>query len=445
MEFASVVVLVLGVGLGFALGWLLRKNKAGDEVVAYQPELERENAGLKALMEEKEKRLLAAEKVFHEQKEALLSHTRINSASEAEIKNLKEKLDGQKEEMNKLQEKFTLEFENLATKILKSNTSEFAESNQKRLDQILDPLKEKIVSFEKQVQEKYIDEAKERSKLEERIIELTKLSHTMSEEAHNLTTALKGDNKTQGNWGEMVLERILEASGLEKGREYTVQHSTENWEGSRIQPDVVINLPDDKHIIVDSKVSLTAYQQLVSAEHEEDRQRFVKAHVLSLKSHIKSLSEKNYQSAKGVNSPDFVLLFMNSEPGFSTALKADQELWAYAWERKIVLVTPSTLLATLRTISSIWKHERQTQNAIDIAEQSGRLYDKFVGFVEDLEKVKRGINQSNDAYEAAMNKLKNGSGNLIGRVEKIKKLGAKTNKSLSRELLNEESEEELEQ
>jgi DNA recombination protein RmuC len=445
MEITSIIVLLIGLGAGFGLGWLLGKGRSGEQEPVFQADLERENAGLKVLLEEKEKRLQAAEKVFLEQKEALIEHTRTISASAAEIKNLKEKLELEKAEMEKMHQNNVLQFENLANRILKTNTEEFAETNQKRLDQILAPLKEKIGSFEKQVQEKYLDETKERSKLMEKISELSKLSQTMSEEAHNLTTALKGDNKTQGNWGELVLEKILEASGLEKGREYTVQHSTENREGSRIQPDVVVHLPEDKHIIVDSKVSLTAYQEMVNAETEEERKQYLKAHILSLKNHIKLLSEKNYQLAKGVNSPDFVLLFMNSEPGFSAALRADHELWTYAWERKIVMVTPSTLLATLRTISSIWKHEQQTQNAIDIADQSGRLYDKFVGFVKDLETIKKGINQSNDAYEAAMNKLKNGNGNLISRTERLKKLGAKANKSLPRELLNAENDEGAEE
>jgi DNA recombination protein RmuC len=444
MDLSLILVLVLGVALGFALGWLAQKNKpAGLVSDAANPELERENARAGALLNDAEKRLVEAAQVFRQQREELVVKEKELSAQHVEIKNLREKLDMQKKEVEELQEKFTLTFENLANKILKSNSTEFAESNQKKLDQILNPLKEKIVSFEKQVQEKYLDETKERSKLLEKIDELTRLNQSIGVEAHNLTNALKGDNKAQGNWGELILESILEKSGLVRDREYTLQYSTENAEGKKIQPDVIVNLPDSKHIIIDAKVSLTAYQAYVNADDDLERDRYLKAHVLSVRSHIKQLSEKNYQSGKGVNSPDFVLLFMNLEPGFSAALKADNELYFFAQERQIVIVSPSTLLATLRTISSVWKHERQTQNAIEIARRSGALYDKFVGFIEDLQKIKRGIDTSRDAYEAALNKLQHGSGNLIRRVEHIRELGAKATKRIPGDVLTDNAEDQL--
>lgn len=435
MDFFSIFLLLLGLGLGFALGWLFKRNtrQEGDPT-AVNAQLEREHAVLGSKVEDAERRLQEAEKVFRQQREELLVKERDLSALTVENKNLAEKLKTQREDIEKLQESFQLKFENLATKILKQNTTEFAETNQTRLDQILTPLKEKIVSFEKQVQDKYLDETKERSKLMEKIDELARLNQTISAEAQNLTNALKGDNKAQGNWGELILEKILENSGLTRDREYVLQYSTENSEGKRIQPDVVVNLPDNKHIIIDSKVSLIAYQKYVNTTDDLERDGFLKEHVLSVRTHIRNLSEKNYPSGKGVNSPDFVLLFMNLEPGFSLALKADQDLWHYAQERHIVIVSPSTLLATLWAIASVWKHERQTQNAIEIARQGGALYDKFVGFIEDLQKIKKGIDTSQEAYDAAFNKLKHGNGNLIGRVDKLRRLGAKTRKLIPGEI-----------
>ena len=253
-------------------------------------------------------------------------------------------------------------------------------------------------------------------------------------------TALKGDNKQQGNWGEMVLEKVLERSGLKAGEEYKMEFATTNSENERIRPDAVIFLPDNKHVIVDSKVSLVAYSACVNALNEEDRMKFLKAHIESLRNHIKLLSDKNYQTAIGLQSPDFVLLFVPIESSFSLAVQGDAELFNYAWDRKIVIVSPSTLLATLRTIASIWKQERQTRNAIEIAEEGGKLYDKFVAFVDDLIKVGNGIKKTQGDYEDAMKKLHEGSGNLVRRAEKMKELGAKTSKQLPQGLIDRASE-----
>ena len=261
-------------------------------------------------------------------------------------------------------------------------------------------------------------------------------SKQIQEDANNLTKALKGDNKKQGNWGEVILERVLERSGLVKDQEYRIQSSFSTANGNRVQPDVIIDLPDQKHIVVDAKVSLIAYEKSVNAETEEDRDLFIKQHLLSLKNHIQDLSNKNYQALYQINSPDFVLLFIPIESSFGIAVQKDAELFNYAWERKVVIVSPSTLLATLRTISSIWKQERQNRNVLEIARLSGTMYDKFVGFITDMESIGRNIRQSQDAYEKAFSKLSSGAGNLATTADKIKKLGAKTTKQIDRKFLD---------
>jgi DNA recombination protein RmuC len=417
--------------LGFALGWLLKKSKSADiENVDDSEQLKQEIAVLKSRIEaaaDNYKEQKQQIETLSLQKDELLS---TNAQLIANNQNVEEKLKEQKQEVEKLQEKFTLEFENVANKLLKQNSSEFAESNQKRLDEILKPLRENIKNFEQKVDDKYEKELKERTSLMEQVKTLSDLNQQMRTDAQNLTKALKGDSKTQGNWGEFILEKVLESSGLVKDQEYVTQHHTTNEEGGRIYPDVVINLPDDKHIVVDSKVSITAYTNYLEAETEEEQLSLIKAHIVSVKSHIVGLSEKNYANAVGINSPDFVLMFMPSEPSFSFTLQADASLYNYAWDRKIVIVSPTTLLATLKTIASVWKQEKQTKNALDIAKQSGALYDKFVGFLEDLEKIERGLTTAKVAYDGAVNKLKTGSGNIIRRVEGIKKLGAKATKSI---------------
>jgi DNA recombination protein RmuC len=355
-----------------------------------------------------------------------------------EYLNLQEKLQTQKAELEEIQKKFTTEFENIANKILEKNSEKFTAANQKNISEVLNPLKEKINLFEKKVEDTYQKGLKDQTDLHAELKKLHDLNSKISEEASNLTKALKGDVKKQGNWGEVVLERILEQSGLNEGKDgYQKQFSDTSEDGKRIQPDIVINLPDNKHIIVDAKVSLLAYERAVNAVTEEERAGRIKEHLLSLKTHIKGLSEKHYQTARHLNSPDFVLLFIPIEASFSVAIQEDQELFSYAWDRKIVIVSPSTLLATLRTIASIWQQENQTKNAIEIARQGGALYDKFVNFVSDLEKIGTSIDASRKNYDAAFNKLKEGRGNLIRSAEKLKDLGAKTTKELPGNTLNE--------
>lgn len=346
--------------------------------------------------------------------------------------NLVEKLENQKTEIESLQKRLTTEFENIATKILKARSDEFSISNHKNLSEILNPLKEKIQLFEKKVDETYDKELRDKISLREEVRKLTELNTRISQEANNLTQALKGDVKKQGNWGEVILERVLERSGLSRGQEYEREEVVEGADMSVQRPDVIIHLPDNKHIIIDSKVSLVAYERFVSAETEDHRVAYLKDHVNSLRSHVKLLSDKNYQNAQNLNTPDFVLMFLPIEASFSVAVQGDSEIFSYAWERKIVIVSPTTLLATLRTITSIWKQENQTKNAQEIARLSGALYDKFIGFTEDMVKIKANIDRTSSSYDDAMKKMKDGSGNIIRTAEKIKELGAKTgnNKSL---------------
>ncbi|KJF41789.1 DNA recombination protein RmuC [Draconibacterium sediminis] len=372
---------------------------------------------------------------YREENKAL--NVRLENAK-VQFKNQEEKLSEQKEELEKIQKKFTLEFENVANKILEKNSEKFTAANQKNISEVLNPLKEKIQLFEKKVDDTYKQGLKDQTDLKAELKKLYDLNNKISEEANNLTKALKGDVKKQGNWGEVVLERILERSGLNEGEQgYQKQFSDMTEEGKRIQPDIVINLPDNKHIIVDSKVSMIAYERAVNAENDEDRVKFVKEHLLSLRTHIKGLSEKHYQTASKLNSPDFVLLFIPIEASFSVAIQEDHELFSYAWDQKVVIVSPSTLLATLRTISSIWQQENQTRNAIEIAKQGGALYDKFVGFIIDMENIGKNLATTQKTYESAVNKLHTGAGNLVRRAENIKKLGAKATKELPQKMLEE--------
>jgi len=359
------------------------------------------------------------------------------SQAETNLANLSEKLEHQTKELEKLQEKFQKEFQLIADKILKENANELSQHHQKELQQLLQPLKEKIKSFEENIEKKYIDETKERTNLKAELSRLLELNNTLNLQAQNLTTALKGENKTQGNWGEMILERILESSGLQKGEEYLTQVSDTNAQHKRIQPDVIVNLPENKHLIIDSKVSLVAYENFISSTDETVRDGSMKSHLQSIRAHIKTLNEKNYQSASKLQSPDFVLLFMPIEAAFSLALQYDSELFNYAWERKVVLVSPTTLLASLRTISSVWKNERQTKNAQDIAEKAGNLYDKFVGFLKDMENIDKALKNAQHQYNEALNKLGTGRGNLVKKAEQLKELGAKTSKSIPSNLLDE--------
>ena len=357
------------------------------------------------------------------------------SKKEVDFDNLWERNKEQKEEVEKLQEKFTKEFENLANKILEEKSNKFTEQNKENMKNILSPLQDKIQLFEKKVEDTHKESIDYHAALRQQILGLREMNEQMSKETVNLTKALKGDSKMQGNWGELVLERVLEKSGLEKDREYYVQQSHTNDDGQRVYPDVVINLPDGKKMIVDSKVSLTAYEKYINEEEDIIKNGYLKEHVSSIKRHVEQLGEKNYHDLYQIESPDFVLLFIPIEPAFAIALNEDVTLYNKAFEKNIVIVTPSTLLATLRTIDSMWANQKQQENAFEIARQAGALYDKFEGFVADLIRVGKKIEESKVEYQGAMSKLVEGKGNLITSVEKLKKMGAKAKKSLPDSIL----------
>jgi len=397
------------------------------------------------LISERDKadKLLQDERVRYDQAvtnlnaELLAEKNRMAKAEEA-FKAQRERLSEQERSIQEIQQKFQLEFQNIANKLLDEKSQKFVETNKTHLDILLNPLKENIKAFEEKVDKVYNMEAAERNTLKGVISQLMELNKLISSEAQNLTKALKGDSKKQGNWGEVILERVLERSGLVRDREYRMQASLISADGNRLQPDVIIDLPDEKHLIIDSKVSLVAYERLVNAESEDDRKLFSKAHVDSIRNHVNGLSSKNYYDLYQINSPDFVLLFIPIESSFSFAVQLDAELFSDAWEKRVVIVSPSTLLATLRTISSIWKQERQNRNVLEIARLSGVMYDKFVGFVADMENIGKNIKQSQAAYDSAINKLTEGNGNLTKTAEKIKGLGAKANKQLDQKFIGEE-------
>ncbi|MDI5993146.1 DNA recombination protein RmuC [Pseudomonas sp. MDMC216] len=411
------------------------------EVSEIKVEQQTELAGLR-----RENELLQQERQIA--REAAQSWNQQRERNEAELRRLtaecaalaaelQENRDNQQQRLDDLQgarNELRAQFSELATKIFDEREQRFAETSQQRLGQLLDPLKERIQAFEKRVDESYQQEARERFSLSKELERLQQLNQRLGDEATNLTRALKGQ-KTQGNWGELVLERVLEHAGLEKGREYHTQVSLKGAGGERFQPDVLICLPGDRQVIVDAKVSLSAYQQYVAAADEPIRQQALKQHLISLRSHLKGLSGKDYQRLEGLHSLDFVLLFVPIEAAFAAALQAEPDLFREAFEQQVVIVSPTTLLATLRVIDSLWRQERQGQNAREIAERAGQLYDKFVAFVADLDEMGSRLQQLDKAYASARNKLVDGRGNLIGRVENLKLLGARASKSLPGELL----------
>ncbi|MEI7485003.1 MAG: DNA recombination protein RmuC [Ignavibacteriota bacterium] len=373
--------------------------------------------------------------------------SKLNLSSElskaiTENKNLEIRLTEQKEQLESLEKRFKTEFENLANRILEEKSVKFTEQNKTNIDQILKPLSDRIKGFEDKVDKVYSEDLKDRATLLSQIKTLQDLNQRVSDEANNLTKALKGESKTQGNWGEFILESILEKTGLVKDREFVVQESITNEDGKRYQPDVIIKLPDDRNIIVDSKVSLKDYEVFCSTDNDEERKRALASHISSVRNHIKGLSLKKYQDLYGIQSLDFVIMFMPIEPALSITAQGDINIWNDAFENNIVIVSPSTLLATLRTIANIWKQEYRTRNVLDIAKQSSLLYDKFVGMYSDLLEVERKFDAARESLDSSMKKIKTGRGNLISQVEKIKHLGITTAKSLPADLTAEAFEED---
>ncbi len=426
----ELIYIIAGLVVGAIAGFFIAHFKSKSET----SRLEERNTNLESQHKEAEQKL---EQLSKEKEEELRQEReRANQLDKqlaelnADYRNLQEKLSEQKEELATMQEQLKTQFENLANKILDEKAEKFTKQNKESLDQLLNPLGLKLEEFKKKVEETHKDQLEARGSLKQELKQLMELNNQMSEDAKNLTKALKGDSKAQGNWGEVVLASILEKSGLRKDEEYFTQQSETLEDGRRLQPDVVVKLPDEKFLIVDSKVSLTAFERFTTAENEDEQLKAIKEHVLSVRTHVKGLSEKNYPQIYDNKTPDFVLLFIPVEPAFAAALQSEPNLYNESFEKNIVIVSPSTLLATLFTINTIWKRDRQNKHALEIADRGGALYDKFVGFVESMNDIGQRIRQTQDSYDTAMKRLSTGSGNLLGQAEKLKKLGAKATKAL---------------
>ncbi|MGN0187848.1 MAG: DNA recombination protein RmuC [Paludibacteraceae bacterium] len=415
-----IVGVAVGLAAGFLLAYLMQKSKQmllASQLETAQNEKENLSAELSAVRAD------------------LSAKTVEQATTAANLDNLKEQLAQQKQDMATLQQRLTAEFENMANRILKERAAELSEASKKDIGAILNPLKENIAEFKQQVREAYSVEMRDKAGLREQLKLLAEQNTRISNEANNLTKALKGDVKQQGNWGEIILERVLEMSGLHKGREYEREAVTKDDNNANLRPDVIVHLPDNKHVIIDSKVSLVAYDRLVNAQDKVAYEAALKEHVASLKKHVAELAAKNYPNLPGLNAPDFVLMFVPIEAMFAVAVEADQNLFAYAWEKKIVIVSPTTLLATLRTMASIWQQENQTKNALEIARLGGVLYDKLVGFIDDFQKIKRNLDAADKAYNDALGKMSTGKGNMLNTAERIKELGAKAGKTIPQNLL----------
>ena len=445
MEQPIYIFVSLFVGLlvgAAAIGLVLRARISSAEVQAKgesQVEIARLGERLAASQEdnkrlEMEKGYLAAlrDQLTAERQGLGSRVAELNTMLESERSQAVEKL----QLLNNAREEMSNQFKALAGEILEDKTRRFTEQNKTNLDQLLEPLKVKITEFQGKVQEVYVQEGKDRSALAEQVKQLVALNNQLSKDAHNLTSALKGQAKAQGNWGELILERVLEASGLRKGHEYDVQESHTRADGSRAQPDVVVHLPEDRHLIVDAKVSLTAYEEHANAETDHQRDAAMKRHLDSMRAHIKELSEKNYQQLYGLQSLDFVLMFIPVEPAFMLAISHDSDLWQDAWKKNVLLVSPSTLLFVVRTVAHLWRQEQQNHNAQEIASRGAELYDKLVGFVEDLDTLGSRLQQAQKAYDGAYNKFTGGRGNVIRQAEMLKELGVKPTKQLPQNLID---------
>ena len=420
-----IVGVVAGFAAGFVLAFLIQKSKQA--LLAAQmasAQTEKDNAATEL---EKMRAELATKMVEQ-------------ATTVTKMEGLKEQLAEQKQAMADLQKLLTTEFENMANRILKERAAELSETSKKDLGAILNPLKDNIAEFKQQVREAYSLEMRDKAGLREQLKLLTEQNARISDEANNLTKALKGDVKQQGNWGEIVLERVLEMSGLHIGREFEREAVSKDDNDANKRPDVIVHLPDNKHVVIDSKVSLVAYDRLVNAPDNAAYETALKDQVSSLKKHVNELAAKNYPNLPGLNAPDFVLMFVPIEAMFSVAVDADKNLFAYAWEKKIVIVSPTTLLATLRTIASIWQQENQTKNAFEIARLGGVLYDKMVGFIDDFQKIKRSLDAADKAYNDALGKMSTGKGNMLNTATRIKELGAKAGKTIPQNLLQDAEE-----
>jgi DNA recombination protein RmuC len=441
-EMGLILAVLAGIMVGIIGGllFLVGKNKQigelkgelqklGDESVLLRDKLAHESER-RAAAEEKSSRVAVLEEDLERTKQKNITlHTRLSELEtrlEDERKSAEEKL----ALLQEAKEQLKMEFQNVANKIFEEKSQKFTNQNKENLDSVLKPVREQLSEFKKKIEDVYDKESKERVSLFNEIGHLKSLNERISEDAVNLTNALKGQSKTRGAWGEMILERVLEESGLQKGREYEAQAKYESEEGHRRHPDVVVHLPEGKDIVIDSKVSLTAYEKYCTAGTEEKREKRLKEHILSIRTHIKALSQKKYEELEGISTLDFVLMFLPIEGAFWTAIESEQGLFNEAFDKNIMLVSPSTLLATLRIINNIWRYEDQNRNAMIIAKKAGDLYDKFVGFIEALEDVGHKIGKAQEAYGTARDRLVKGRGNLVRRTEELRQLGAKAKKEL---------------
>jgi len=439
IDFLELIFLLVGLLVGGIAAWFIAKYK----YTGMSGSLPLDEVNQKYILKEVHESLQNQADIFREdlmeKEQEVRTLSNQLSAKEIQLSNLDEKLISQKSEVEELQTRFQTEFENIANKLLEEKSQKFSKQNQSQLHHILNPLKEKIKEFEEGVNSRFLEETRDRISLKKEIEQLRELNLQLSQDANNLATALKGESKTQGDWGEFQLEMILEKASLKKDIHYAVQPSYKDHEGKEKRPDFIINLPAGKHLIIDSKVSLTSYEKYFNADSEEKKNKHLKKHLESIRQHIKDLHKKNYQQLYQINSPDYLLMFVPIEGAFALAVQEDKNIFLNALDKNIVIVTTSTLLATMRTVSYIWKQEKQKYSVLEIARQSGLLYDKFVNFVDDLKGIGYRLDTAKNAYNDAMNKLvesKKFGDTLIGRAEKIKELGAKTNKSLPKELLD---------
>lgn len=442
------IVLLVVVILAIVIFWLKlnktsgKPNKELEELKQREVSLTSEKVGAESRIKILEEQAALASRLIREKEEIIVALNRQASGLETENKRLVEDLRSKQSAIEESEEKLRIAFKNLANEILEEKTQKFTEQNRAKLEEILKPLGEKIISFEKKVEEAYHTESKERFSLVNEIKKLAELNQQISQEANNLTQALKGQSKTRGNWGEIILESILEKSGLVKDREYFVQQSFTNAEGKRLQPDIVVSYPGDRSVIIDAKVSLNAYERYSSSDIKEEQDVALREHIQAIRNHVNDLSSKNYQDLYQIKSLDFVMMFLPIEPAYMLAVQNDPNLWNFAYDRRILLISPTNLIASLKMIANLWRVEYQNKNAVEIARQSGELYDKFKGFVDDLEDIGKKLNATRASYDDAMNKLSTGKGNLLRRTERIKELGAKTSKELPKNLLEQSREDE---
>ena len=418
-----IVCLILGIALGFILSTLFRSSK-GNPMNNMVP---------KGQLEDKDLQLKRSEELNRSIQAQNIELNKDNATLEANLLNLQEKLEEQKAEFIQLNNQAQLQFKELANSILQEKTQTFKKTNQEELQHILKPLKDNIQQFKQDLNQKFNQDAKDKGALQEAIANLQKMNQQLSADALSLTQALKGDNKTQGDWGEIQLEQILEFSGLQKGIHFNIQNSFKDEQGQQKRPDFIINLPEDRQIIIDCKVSLTAYDRFIAAEEQSDKDLALKQHLESIKSHIKNLQSKSYEQLDALNTTDYVMLFVPIEPALNLALAEDKDLYQYALDRNIILVSNTTLMATMRTVSFIWKKQNQEKNAKLIAKTAGQLYEKFVGFLEDLNDLGAQIERSQKSYNKALNKLSESPSRgktILGKIEQLKELGAETNKQL---------------